>query len=350
MKNIPISEFLDNYNKGIIIDVRTPAEYEKGHIVGAYNMPLLTDEERIVVGTTYKKQGKDLAIEKGLDFVGPRLSSFIKNVKKYLKNNNLNKSEAIIYLYCWRGGMRSNSIAWLLFTAGFNVKVVKGGYKAYRRYFLSKLSIDYWTLCVLGGPTGCGKTDILQSLAEQGEQVLDLEFIAKHRGSAFGTYGYSEGQPTSEQFSNNVFSELSRFSKDKRIWCEGESMSIGKVFMPQELYDLIQRSDFIYFSLPREVRLDHIVRDYGECPNDTLIQSFTNITKRLGYDNAKHAIEFIESGDVRSAANIALTYYDKGYSHSIEARKGRIISRLELDSDSPNDSAKELIKLVEKEK
>ena len=131
-------------------------------------------------------------------------------------------------------------------------------------------------------------------------------------------------------------------------WCEGESMSIGKVFMPQELYDLIQQSKFIYFTIPRDERICHIVRDYGECPKELLIQSFTNITKRLGFDNAKKAISMVENGDISSAVDIALVYYDKGYTHSIDGRKGEIIARVNMNEDNPDKTAKELInKLLE---
>lgn len=340
MKNLSVAEFIEISQEGIIVDVRTPAEYEKGHIVGAHNMPLFTNEERAIVGTIYKKRGKEEAVERGLELVGQRLADFVREAKRLIKS----EGDKPLLLYCWRGGMRSNSVAWLLSTAGFKVEVLGGGYKNYRRSFLSKLKVRHWELKILGGPTGCGKTDILQSLRNQEQQVIDLEFLAKHRGSAFGTYGYEGDQPSSEHFANLVYHELLKLDSSRPIWCEGESMSIGHVFMPQELYNLIQTSKFVYFSLPREVRLDHIVRDYGSCPKEVLIKSFTNITKRLGYDNAKKAIEMVEAGDLRGAADIALHYYDKGYSFSIEGRRGEIIKRLELSEDNPERNAEELIK------
>ena len=345
MENISVTKFLEGAPNGIIVDVRTPAEYEKGHIVGAFNMPLFTNDERASVGTIYKKQGKEQAVEKGLDFVGLRLSSFIKDIKREIKKIGGDRSTPI-FLYCWRGGMRSNSLAWLLSTAGFNVEVLKGGYKMYRRFFISKLKVGYWNLTILGGPTGCGKTDVLKALSENGEQIIDLEGIARHRGSAFGAYGFDAPQPTSEQFANDLFHELAKLNSDQAVWCEGESMSIGKVFMPQELYNLIQQSKFIYFTIPREDRVNHIVRDYGQCPKELLIQSFTNITKRLGFDNAKRAIDMVEVGEIASAVDIALVYYDKGYTHSIDGRKGEIIARVDMNEDNPDKTAKELIKTV----
>ncbi len=342
MKNISVANFLELQRDSIVVDVRTPSEYAKGHIVGSANMPLFSDEERAVVGTIYKKQGRDRAVERGLDFVGPKMSHYIREARKLSEGGTKR-----LLLYCWRGGMRSNSLAWLLKTAGFDVEVLNGGYKAYRRYFLSKLSVGYWEFVILGGPTGCGKSYILNEMVGLGEQVIDLEAIARHRGSAFGVYGYNEPQPTSEQFANEVFNTLAYFDNNKMVWCEGESASIGKVFMPNELYNRIQGSKFILFTLPVEVRLDHIMKDYGSCPKEILIQSFTNITKRLGFDRAKMAIELIESGDIRSAADIALAYYDKGYSHSIESRKGEIVARVEMPSDDALDNAQRLIIIKE---
>ncbi len=345
MKGISVSDFLELQTKSIVVDVRTPSEYAKGHVVGSVNMPLFSDEERAVVGTVYKKQGRNLAVERGLEFVGGKLARFVREARKLTEGG-----EKKILLYCWRGGMRSNSLAWLLHTAGINVNVLIGGYKSYRRYFLSKLHLGYWRMLILGGPTGCGKSDILNELHRQGEQVLDLEALARHRGSAFGVYGYEEPQPTSEQFGNEVFDVLSRFDNSRIVWCEGESASIGKVFMSQELYNCIQASQFIYFTLPVEERLNHIMRDYGNCPKEILIKSFNNISKRLGYDRAKEAIELIEHGttdDIRAAANIALQYYDKGYGHSIEGRKGEIVARIEAKGDNAIENANILIKIKE---
>lgn len=339
MKNISVSEFISLSPFSVVIDVRTPAEFAKGHVVGAVNMPLFTNEERAVVGTLYKKKGKEAAVERGLDFVGPRMSHFIREARR-LTGGDVSKQ---IILYCWRGGMRSNSLAWLLTTAGFKVVVLSGGYKAYRRSFESKLKIGHWKLVVLGGPTGCGKTDVLEALRTQGEQVIDLEGAAQHRGSAFGLYGYDEEQPTSEHFANIIYSEFLKLDPSRVVWCEGESMSIGRVFMPQELYNNIQKSPFIYFTLPEDERLNHIVRDYGECPTEVLVKCFNNISKRLGYDRAKEAIELVEAGRIREAAAIAMRYYDEGYNHSIHKRVGEIIARVDMPSDNPYENAKRLI-------
>ncbi len=346
MSNINPDIFLKECVSGVVIDVRTPAEYESGHIPCAINIPIFSNEERAEVGTIYKKQSKEKAVERGLDIVGTKLGDFVRRVKTELKRRKTNREETTLYLYCWRGGMRSNSMAWLFTTAGFKVEVLRGGYKAYRASFIDKILKDTWKLFVLGGPTGCGKTYILEALKNKGEQVVDLEGIAKHRGSAFGNYGFDGNQPTSEHFSNMLYDELLKFDSSRYIWCEGESMSIGKVFMPQEFHRLIQNSELIHFEISRELRLDHIMQDYGDCPTHELKQCFENITKRLGYDNAKKAIEYIDNGDIRSAATIGLDYYDKGYSHSLNNRVNKIKYRIYMEQDDPNLAADKLIEKI----
>ncbi len=342
MENILAGDFLAKSKNGIIIDVRTPAEFADGHIPSAINIPIFSNEERVVVGTVYKKQSKEKAVETGLDFVGVKLGGFVRTVKKLMRKRELD-FDTPIYVYCWRGGMRSNSMAWLFRTAGFNVDVLKGGYKAYRASFIENVVAKQWKLIVLGGPTGCGKTYILNSLREQGEQVIDLEGLASHRGSAFGNYGHDTPQPTSEQFANCLYEELRELDSSKYIWCEGESMSIGRVFMPQEFYNLIQSSELIHFDMPVDVRLDHIMKDYGDCPKEVLTACFANITKRLGNDNAKKAIELIADNQIKEAAAIALGYYDKSYLHSLENRINKIKHRVFVEEDNPDQTAKILI-------
>lgn len=334
-------QFLKESAAGIIIDVRTPAEYAQGHIVGAVNLPLFTNEERAVVGTIYKQQSKEKAVEKGLEFVGPRMAEMVKTCRKWLRKED----RTTLYIYCWRGGMRSNSVAWLMQTAGMEVKVLHGGYKAFRHSFVEALLNERWRLMIVGGPTGCGKTYLLDALSEHGEQVIDLEGIAKHRGSAFGKHGFEEEQPSSEHFANILYHELLKLDCHRTIWCEGESMSIGHVFMPQEMYNLIQKSPFVYYEIPLEDRIDHIIADYGSCPKEALIDCFQKIRKRLGYDRAQKAIEAVENGDLRLATEIAIAYYDKGYANSIGVREGEIIENVRIESYNLEETTIKLIKI-----
>lgn len=335
-QDLRINDFLKQSEKGIIIDVRTPAEFKLGHITGAVNIPLFSDEERVIIGTLYKKQGKEIAVEKGLEFVGPKMASFVKGAKKISQGKT-------IYIYCWRGGMRSGSMAWLFRTAGLNVKRLTGGYKAYRSSFLEDLLTQPWQIRVLGGPTGCGKTDILHQLAAKGEQVLDIEGLANHKGSAFGALGETE-QPTTEQFINLLHHEFRKFDTNKIVWCEGESISIGRVYIPKELFEMMQTAPFIYLNLPVEVRLHRLVKEYGRFNTEELAESFRKIERRLGGQHSKAAISYLEDGNLTEAARIGLHYYDKGYDRAIKEKRN-VACHLEVEKDDPVETANLLLKL-----
>ena len=214
MKYIEAREFLDKAVMFPVIDVRSPSEFLKGHIPGAFNIALFDDEERRKVGTLYKNSGKESSVLLGLDLVGPKMSGFVKAASRIAL-------EREVLLHCWRGGMRSSGMAWLFETAGFKVSVLEGGYKAYRRFIRRKLEENI-KLVVLGGKTGSGKSDILDHLAQSGEQVIDLEGIAHHKGSAFGAFG-QESQPTTGHFENNLYHELNKFDLNLPVWVEDES-------------------------------------------------------------------------------------------------------------------------------
>ena len=172
--------FLD-HTSPLLLDVRSPGEYESGHIAGAVNFPLFTDQERAAVGTLYKEKGPDQAILLGLEFVGPKMAEFVREAHR------INPRKKPMRMYCFRGGQRSHSMAWLLEGSGFPVTLLKGGYKAYRREAIRSFR-EPQKVMVLSGCTGCGKTRILQALKERGRQILDLEELSLHKGSAFGGY------------------------------------------------------------------------------------------------------------------------------------------------------------------
>lgn len=302
LKSVSVDEFL----KGeVIIDVRTPAEFEAGHIIGAVNIPLFTNEERAVVGTLYVRTGREEAIEKGLEFVGPRMAEMVRRAKKEAVGRSIN-------VYCWRGGMRSSSVGWLFSTAGMDVNILKGGYKAYRRDFERMLNEISWKIVLLSGSTGSGKTELLYHLEDMGEQVVDLEGLAHHKGSVFGGLGQLK-QPTTEQFINKLHHRFRELDTTKRVWCEGESISIGHVFMPQKLYDLMRQGLQIEIEMEVEQRLDRLMVEYGDFNANELIEAFTKIRKRFGFDQTKLAIELVENGEIRAAAAMGLKYYDKVY-------------------------------------
>lgn len=334
-KTIDISDFFHWKELGPVFDVRTPAEYAKGHIPGALNLPLFSNEERALVGTIYKQQGPDEALNKGLELAGPKLPVFLQNVKEF------SGSELIVH--CWRGGKRSKSVAWLLNFAGYKVRTLLGGYKAYRRYILNQFAEKKLNLLVLGGRTGCGKTAILHELKMRGEQVLDLEAIAHHKGSAFGWIG--EGmQPTVEQFENNLYEAVRKIDPERRVWVENESKSIGRVYIPDALWWQLKNATLLNIELPVEERVQYLISIYANEHKEDLIQSFQKIRKRLGGQNLKAAISALQRNDYLEAARIALWYYDKTYQYNLEKNISPLIFSIPFPRNDPAENARALIR------
>lgn len=318
-----------------IVDVRSPIEFTKGHIPAALNMPLFTDTERAEVGTLYKQAGKETAIEKGLEYVGSKMPEFVRNAKRLAPNREL-------IIHCWRGGKRSQSMAWLLDLAGFKVKVLDGGYKVYRQQVLHQIDHLKTNLIVLGGKTGCGKTHLLHALEKAGEQIIDLEGLAHHKGSAFGWIGESN-QPTTEQFENNLFEASRLLDWSKRIWVENESKGIGTVWIPQGFWDKMKSAPLINIELPQAQRVQHLIGVYSKESKDDLIQSFEKIGKRIGGNNLKEAKEAVMQGDYKTATEKALYYYDKTYQFNLEKNKSPNIKMITFESYDFEKNAQYLI-------
>ncbi len=333
MKKLAIHDFLKLAESTPVLDVRSPAEYEQGRLPNSHNMPLLDNDERAVVGTLYKQTGPKVAFKKGLEFIGPKMSGFIEFAES-LKSENL-------LVHCWRGGQRSQSVATLLETYGFKVNTLDGGYKSYRH-----AAIQFFTkplpLIVLTGFTGSRKTEVLHELARLGEQVIDLEGLANHQGSAFGRRP-SEIQPSVEQFQNMLFEEFRKMNLSKRIWLEDESMRIGGVNMTQELYHQKNAAPCVFMEIPRASRIKNLVTNYGKQDEANLIRAANSIQKKLGLREAEQAIEFIRQGEAKDAAGIILKYYDKRYAKSIDDKKDHISIHLQLDERDPAILAKAIL-------
>jgi len=333
MKITDASEFLKLAGDIDIIDVRSPSEFLDGHIPGAHNLPLFNDEERAIVGTLYKNSGREASVLRGLELVGPKLSDFVKQARKISPNHQL-------LVHCWRGGLRSKNMAWLLEIAGFDTMVLEGGYKAYRRFIRQELG-EMREYIILGGKTGSGKSDILQALKSRGEQVIDLEGLAHHKGSAFGDLG-QEHQPTNEQFENNLFEEWKRLDANRPIWLEDESRGIGKVSIPDTLFENMRKSTTLFIDVPKEIRVKRLVNEYAGFNQKKLIAAVERITTKLGGLNAKLAIEAIYRDDYETVVDLLLVYYDKSYLKGLHFRDAVSVFTLNSETGDPDANAVKL--------
>ena len=338
VQKVGVLDFLKEFENRVVLDVRTPAEFAKGHIPGARNMPLFTDEERAEVGTLYKQAGKDNAFKRGLELVGPRLTAYVQQAEQFAPGKKVG-------VHCWRGGQRSASIAQLLTYSGFDVRVLEGGYKAFRNFVLKAFVQFNYKLVVLGGKTGSGKTEILHFLRSEGEQVLDLEAMARHKGSVFGALG-QQPQPTVEQFENDLFSVLKSMDFSRRIWVENESRSIGKIFIPQGFWDKMKSSPLIHIEVPFDLRVLRLMKEYADFPKEQLMEALLKIERRMGPQNMKAAKEACEKGDLKTATELALNYYDKAY--LMATAKGKFSKKFYpvFETSSSRDIALELIQFA----
>lgn len=335
MENIEIKEFLSIRDKMLLIDVRSPMEYADGHIKGAENFYLFDDEERKEIGTLYKQEGKDIAVMRGLEIIGPRMASYVNNIKSIYKGRE-------IAVYCARGGMRSGSISWLLETAGFKVFRLIGGYKSYRNYMNMTIANLDAKIILLGGSTGSGKTEVLRCLEEKGEQIIDLEKLASHRGSAFGALG-QEKQSSTEDFMNRLFEKILSFDMSKRIWVENESKLIGQIFIPDSFWRLMKSAPIIELSIPKNLRIKRILREYGSFEIDELKSAVNRIGKRLGLDRLKIANEALNKGDLALVVDLSLSYYDKAYNMSTSKYKDGEKYTTHFDIDNSEIIAEKLL-------
>ena len=338
-QKISVEEFYRLSKDITVIDVRSPKEFETGHFPGAFNIPIFNNEERAKVGTTYKQVNRNDAVLQGLEIVGPKLVDFVKQAQKLAVNNQL-------LIYCWRGGMRSASMAWLFETAEIKVTLLTGGYKAFRKFGKSQLAASK-NLIILGGLTGSGKTEILWKIKEQGEQVIDLEGLAHHKGSVFGALG-QEQQPINEQFENNLIYEWLSLDITKPIWLEDESHSIGSNWIPSELFTLMRQAPVLKIEIDKKIRINRLVKEYAGFDVQYLENCILKIGKKLGGQNVKQSLESLKNGQLSDVADITLRYYDKSYNFGLEQRKGNTVYPVKLEADDPEKNADILIGFAKK--
>jgi tRNA 2-selenouridine synthase len=346
VKRVSITEFVSMMELHPILDVRSPSEYAHAHMKNAHSLPLFSDEERKVVGTAYKQQGKQPAIKLGLNYFGVKMAKMVGEVEALLAASP-EPNNKVVLVHCWRGGMRSAGVAWLLDLYGYTVYTLAGGYKAYRNWVLAQFTLPY-KFKVLGGFTGSGKTETLHALQALKEPIIDLEGLAHHKGSAFGNLGQPE-QPSQEQFENLLAQLLFKISASAPdIWVEDESRRIGLVNIPAPLFEQMRKSKVYFLDIPFSERLQFILKGYGKFEKDKLMTAIMRIKKRLGGLETKTAINFIIEDDIESSFNVLLTYYDKLYLKGAYNRENpeSFIHKIEVPTVDPSANASTLLAIV----
>ncbi|RDC66264.1 tRNA 2-selenouridine(34) synthase MnmH [Adhaeribacter pallidiroseus] len=321
-----------------VLDVRAPKEFTEGHIPGAESLPLFTDDERAQIGTAYKQISKDKAVLLGLDLFGPKMSRMVREAEKLAPGKE-------VMLHCWRGGMRSSGVAWLLDLAGFKVNLLQDGYKAYRR-LIHQTFEQPLPLLLIGGMSGSGKTEVLQELHKLGEQVIDLEQLAHHCGSAFGGIG-KEPQPTMEQFENHLGLALLQANHQRPIWLEDENITIGRVNLPKPLYDQMQQAPLLKLEVPQAMRIQKLAENYRSADKALLENAIERIKKRLGGLAYKEALQAIETGDIEKMVELALGYYDKAYTYQLAHKSAHQIITVPLESTNAPENARKILEMAD---
>lgn len=345
IQKITIEEFLSLAKQYPVLDVRSPGEYTHAHIPAAHSLPLFTDEERKQVGTAYKQQSREAAIKIGLDHFGVKMRKMVEEVESIVRSQEsgvkslqASGSELLtpdsVLVHCWRGGMRSAAVAWLLDLYGFKVYLLAGGYKAYRKWVLAQFEKDYH-FHIVGGYTGSGKTLLVHELIKQNKTVVDLEGLANHKGSAFGAVD-DKPQPAQEMFENMLAEALAQSAvdsgqcaKDEKvslptahcIWLEDESQRIGNLQIPMPLWYTMRKAPVFFIDIPFEERLIYITGDYGKKSKEYLKDAILRIQKRLGGLETKNALAFLDADNYKACFGILLTYYDKWYHKGLYNRE-----------------------------
>jgi tRNA 2-selenouridine synthase len=311
MQILEIADLIKKNQSIPLIDVRSEAEFSHGHIPGAINIPLLNNENRIKVGTLYKEKGNEAAVLLGYELVGPEFALIIRDIKSHCPGKN-------VIIHCWRGGLRSKIVAQLMENSGFEVNILKGGYKSFRRWALNLFEIEL-PLKVIGGLTGSGKTELLHSIENEGEQVIDLESIANHKGSAFGNINMPP-QPSQEQFENNLAIAINKLDSTRGIWIEDESRMIGVNCVPEKIWETIRHNVLHEIEVEYEDRLQRIINEYGSLPVEKLKEKTSTLRKKLGDKRLQELLSFLDEGLIKNWSELMLAYYDENYSYGQSKR------------------------------
>jgi len=304
LQELSIVDFYKDINDyDLIIDARSPKEFHESHLPTAKNLYALSDEEHHEIGEMYVQISKQNAKVLGASYI-------CKNASEHLKTiNEKHKVGSKIGIYCARGGLRSTSLATILSFTDYRVYKIKSGYKEYRQYVINYIeNFEHQNFIVLGGNTGCGKSELLQKLSPS----IDLEALANHFGSTFGLM--NGNQPNQKAFQNELTYKFQNIDKNSWIFIEGESKKIGSIIQPDLLYKRLQSGIRVEITAPLEQRVQRILKDYINIDDEYFYKSMETITPYIKKGAKLDAISFYEKGDLAKVAEILLVdYYDKVY-------------------------------------
>ena len=334
---------LDQFDE--IIDVRTPLEFAEDHIPDAINCPVLSNEERAAVGTLYTQVSPFEARKVGAALIARNIASHLES-----RFHDHPKSWRPL-IYCWRGGQRSGAMSIILAQVGWSAHKLEGGYKSYRRNVLERLESlpNEFTFKVVCGPTGSGKSRLLAALSNTGHQVLDLEVLARHRGSVLGRIP-EHAQPSQKLFDSLLLEALRKLDATRPVYVEAESSKIGSITLPLALTDAMHESACLLLETAMGVRVAGLLEDYRhyvENP-ETFIEHLKPLHRFLGAKRLEDWSQLIRAGNFRTIVEELLTaHYDPTYFRATSSNypnlgKAQRVCIEDLSADALNEVAKQI--------